>query len=267
MLTNSQEQAGDPVPRVLGVPSVLSVTGVRIPLAEALFRRVRSGNAFEETVARMLQTIRLGIVMPGEAMPPERELAVKFGVSRDTVREAIRSLTDAGFLLSRRGRYGGTFVSNLLPPSGYSRLDDTIPPPTEVEIEDVLGLREILEVGAARAAAGRELSEPDQAMLRAHLAETQAASAEDYRRFDSRLHLAIAEFAGTPSLVPLVADNRTAVNDLLDHIPLIGKNIEHSNRQHDKIIAAILGRNPQRAAEAMREHLAGSAALLRGFLA
>lgn len=200
-------------------------------------------------------------------MPPERELAVKFGVSRDTVREAIRSLTDAGFLLSRRGRYGGTFVSDRLPPSGYSEFDETAPPPTHDDIEDVLGLREILEVGAARAAAGRELSEADQVMLRTHLAETNNADVEDYRRFDSRLHLAIAEVAATPSLVPLIADNRTAVNDLLDHIPLIGKNIAHSNQQHDMIVAAILGGNPQRAAEAMREHLAGSAALLRGFLA
>jgi len=252
VLTNSQGQGPAPT--------------ARLPLAEALFRRVRNGNAFEETVSRMLQTIRLGIVLPGEAMPPERELAVKFGVSRDTVREAIRSLTDAGFLLSRRGRYGGTFVSDHLPSSGYSGLEDTLPEPSQDELEDVLGLREILEVGAARAAAGRELSDSDRAVLRAHLAETADASAEDYRRFDSRLHLAIAELAGTPSLVPLIADNRTAVNDLLDHIPLIGKNIEHSNRQHDMIIAAIVAGNPQRAAEAMREHLAGSAALLRGFL-
>ena len=219
----------------------------------------------------MLQSIRLGIVLPGEAMPPERELAVKFGVSRDTVREAIRSLTDAGFLVSRRGRYGGTFVSDLLPRGGYSGLDGVSVlargNALEIDIEDVLGLRDILEVGAARAAAGRELSEADRTMLRGHLAETRAASADDYRRFDSRLHLAIAEAAGTASLVPLIADNRTAVNDLLDRIPLIGKNIEHSNQQHDTIVAAIVAGNPQRAAEAMREHLAGSAALLRGFLA
>src|ERR1700733_16304045 len=81
----------------------------------ALFRPVRSGNAFEDTVARLLQTIRLGIVAPGEALPPERDLAARFSVSRDTVREAIRELADAGFLVSKRGRYGGTFVSDPLP--------------------------------------------------------------------------------------------------------------------------------------------------------
>ena len=61
-------------------------------VSDALFRPVRSGNAFEDTVARLLQTIRLGIVAPGEALPSERDLAGRFAVSRDTVREAIREL-------------------------------------------------------------------------------------------------------------------------------------------------------------------------------
>ena len=74
--------------------------------ADARFRPLRAGNAFEETVARLLQSIRLGLVAPGEALPPERDLAALFAVSRDTVRDAIRSLADAGFIVSRRGRYG-----------------------------------------------------------------------------------------------------------------------------------------------------------------
>ena len=71
---------------------------------------------------------------------------------------------------------------------------------------------------------------------------------------------------GTPSLVSLLADNRTRVNELLDGIPLLAKNIEHSNQQHEDIVVAILTGNPERAALAMGEHLEGSAALLRGFL-
>ena len=68
-------------------------------VSDALFRPVRNGNAFEDTVARLLQTIRLGIVAPGDALPPERDLAARFLVSRDTVREAIRELADAGYLV------------------------------------------------------------------------------------------------------------------------------------------------------------------------
>lgn len=230
---------------------------------EVLFRPVRSGNAFEDTVARLLQTIRLGIVEPGGVLPPERDLAARFSVSRDTVRDAIRSLSDAGFLVSRRGRYGGTFVCETLP-AHDSFPDD--PAPTSAEIDDVLGLREILEVGAARAAASRELTATERDQLWTRMREVAAAEVEDYRRLDSRLHLTIGELVGTPSLVSLLADNRTRVNRLLDGIPLLARNIAHSNEQHEAIVVAILTGNPDRAAAAMGEHLEGSAALLRGFL-
>src|SRR5580698_10589419 len=63
---------------------------------DALFRPVRAGNAFEETVERLLQTIRLGVVGPGERLPAEREMAARLNVSRVTVREAIRALQQAG---------------------------------------------------------------------------------------------------------------------------------------------------------------------------
>ena len=228
-----------------------------------LLRPVRNGNAFEDTVARLLQTIRLGIVPPGEALPAERDLATRFSVSRDTVRDAIKSLSDAGYLVSRRGRYGGTFVSEVLPAAGS---DPTTPAASTAEIDDVLGLRDILEVGAARAAAGRELSAGERDLLWTRLGETATASVHDYRRLDSRLHLTIGELVGVPSLVSLLADNRTRVNQLLDGIPLLAGNIEHSNEQHEAIVVAILTGNPQRAAAAMVEHLEGSAALLRGFL-
>lgn len=230
---------------------------------EAVFRPVRTGNSLEDTVGRLMQTIRLGIVPPGQALPAERELAARFSVSRDTVREAIRELSEAGYLVPRRGRYGGTFVADPLPP-----------PPTELavapapgEVEDLLGLREILEVGAVRAASTRSLGAEERALLWTRLGEVQAASPEDYRRLDSRLHLAFAEIVGVPSLVTTLADNRSRVNELLDTFPLLARAIEHSNRQHERIVFAILAGNEQGAAEAMHEHLEASTMLLRGFLA
>jgi DNA-binding GntR family transcriptional regulator len=99
------------------------------------------------------------------------------------------------------------------------------------------------------------------------LAEVSAASTTDYRRLDSRLHLTIGEIAGVPSVVTVLADNRTRLNELLDSFPLLPRNIEHSNRQHEAIVMAILSGNQDGAADAVREHLEGSAALLRGFLA
>jgi GntR family transcriptional repressor for pyruvate dehydrogenase complex len=233
---------------------------------DAVFRPVRAGNAFEETVARLLQTVRLGIVAPGEALPSERDLAARFSVSRDTVREAIKSLSDAGFVVSRRGRYGGTFVSEELPARGTIEGIAASDPSTRAELDDALALRGILEVGAARAAAARSLSAAERELLWLRLQETAGASAGDYRRLDSRLHLAIGELVGSPSFVPLLADNRTRVNELLDRIPLLEPNIVHSNRQHEAIVIAILTGDVERAATEMEEHLEGSAALLRGFL-
>ena len=231
---------------------------------------VSGNNTFEGTVQRLLQTVRLGLVAPGERLPPERELAGQLGVSRDTLREAIGSLADAGYLISKRGRYGGTFVSEVPPPPpAVAEHTMAIPPPGSVsaeEIDDVLTLRDILEVGAARAAAGRVLTPPERELLWSTLGAAKDAGTDDYRRFDSRLHLYIGELAGSPSLMPLLADVRMRVNELLDAIPLLAPNIAHSDRQHERIVIAILSGRPDAAAAAMREHLSGTALLVRGFL-
>jgi DNA-binding FadR family transcriptional regulator len=233
---------------------------------EALFRPVRAGNPFEETVERLLQAIKLGVVGPGDRLPAERDLAARFNVSRVTLREAIRALTEAGYVESRRGRYGGTFVNERLPKPRRTtakrlarELGDSL--------EDALTLRQVLEIGAAEVAASRELGEAEREHLRRCLADTAAAPLADYRRMDSRLHLALAELTGSPSLTSATADARMRLNELLDAIPLLEVNIEHSNRQHEAIVDAVLAGDRDAARAAMLEHLSGTAALLRGFLA
>ncbi|GLZ42914.1 FCD domain-containing protein [Actinokineospora sp. NBRC 105648] len=231
-------------------------------LAEALFRPVRAGNAFEETMERMLQAIRLGVVPPGGRLPPERELSARLRVSRVTLREALRALQESGHVESRRGRYGGTFVR---PPAAYRPAAAAEPVPGA--LEDTLTLRFALETGAAEAAAARALSPQARRHLRARLADCADAPTADYRRTDSRLHLAIAEATAAPSLTGAVADVRTRLNALLAAIPLIPANVEHSDQQHREVVDAILDGDPPAARAAMAEHLAGTAALLRGFLA
>jgi len=233
---------------------------------DAVLRPVREQNAFEETVSRLLQTIRLGLVAPGEALPSERDLATRLAVSRDTVRAAITSLAEAGYLVSRRGRYGGTFVSESLPEPAGAPSAEPGSRPSSAEIEDALVFRSILEVGAARAAAARTLTASERELLWSSLGDSRAATGDDYRRLDSRLHLVIGELTGSPSLLPALADNRMRVNRLLDGIPLLDRNIRHSNEQHETITIAILTGDVDGAGAAMAEHLDGSATLLRGFL-
>ena len=93
------------------------------------------------------------------------------------------------------------------------------------------------------------------------------ACPEDYRRLDTLFHLSIAELTGSSLLTAACADARMRLNDLLNAIPVLQRNIDHTAGQHMAIVTAILAGDGARARRAMAEHLAGTAALLRGFLA
>jgi DNA-binding FadR family transcriptional regulator len=245
----------------------MSETAGADPLVAAL-RPIRSGNAFEETIQRLLQLIHLGLVPDGERLPPERDLAERLQVSRVTLREALKVLQDTGMIDVRRGRYGGAFVRHapdVVASNGSelrrraSQLGD--------RLEDTLLFREVLEVGAAELCAARGLAGADAQPLRDCLQATATAEIGDYRRADTRLHLAVSELCGSASVAAQYASVRATVNELLDCIPLLPPNLEHSERQHTALVESILGGEPDRARTVMREHLAGTAALLRGFLA
>src|SRR5215469_15675254 len=227
----------------------------------ALLGPVRAGNAFEETVERMLTVIKLGLVARGNRFPPERELAGLLGVSRLTLREAIRALQQAGFVESRRGRFGGTFVT----------YDHPAPDPGEarriaLEDPDRLTFRLVVETGAAEVLA-QSAGDRGRGILLARLADLNAATPGDYRRLDTLFHLAIAELTGSSLLTAACTDARMRLNDLLNAIPVLQHNIEHTARQHTAITEAILAGDAVRARRAVAEHLDGTAALLRGFLA
>jgi len=137
----------------------------------------------------------------------------------------------------------------------------------ESDIEDVLRFREVLEVGAAGLCATHGLTDEQARRLREALAATQEAPLTDYRRLDTLLHLTLAELCGSPTLTAQYAAVRASVNDLLDCIPLLVRNLEHSQRQHAALVEAVLDGDADGAREMMREHCSGTAALLRGFLA
>jgi len=230
-----------------------------------MLRPVRTGNAFEETVERLLLIVRLGVVGPGERLPAERDLAERLHVSRVTLREAIRELQRAGYVDSRRGRYGGTFVKGTLP---RSRPSSKVATRTPRDLEDALMLRQVLETGAAAEAARQAIGAKEERYLRERLdAVTGAEELTDYRRMDSRLHIAVAELTGSTSLTSAVADARARINALLDDIPALDRNLRHGDAQHEELVDAIVARDPERARQAMAEHIEGTAALLRGFLA
>src|SRR5215469_18020964 len=127
--------------------SAIDLTGV--------LRPVREGNAFEETVERLLTVIKLGLVANGERFPAERELAAQLGISRLTLRDAIHELHEAGYVSSRRGRLGGTFVTYSRPsPSGSAELRRLAEQDAD-KLTDALTYRLAVEAGAAEALAVR----------------------------------------------------------------------------------------------------------------
>lgn len=135
-----------------------------------------------------------------------------------------------------------------------------------VDMEDTLRFREVLEVGAAGLCAAHGLDAAGAERLRTAVAATQDAPLADYRRQDTLLHLTLAELSGSPTLTAQYAAVRATVNDLLDCIPLLVRNLEHSQHQHTALVEAVLDGDADAAREVMREHCSGTAALLRGFL-
>lgn len=236
------------------------------PLTPVL-RPVRAGNGFEEALEQILQVVRLGLVAGGERLPAERDLADRLRISRVTLREVLKVLQDEGLVESRRGRYGGTFVRRRPDAPARGAGEELRRRVEGVDIEDVLRFREVLEVGAAGLCATHGLTGEQAGRLRSALAATHDAPLAEYRRLDTLLHLTLADLSGSATLTAQYASVRAQVNVLLDCIPLLVRNLEHSQRQHAALAEAVLDGDADGAREIAREHCGGTAALLRGFLA
>jgi len=248
----------------------VAVNGVTDLTEVPVWRPVRGGNAFEITVARLAQAIRLGLVAVGERLPPERELAEQLRVSRVTLREAIGALREAGYLESRRGRSGGTFVVHAGPrgdaADGVQPDAGTLAREMGEQLHDALDFRRVLEPGAAALAAARPLAAAQRSRLVGCLAASRNRDPATRRVNDSRLHLAIAVASGSESVTAAVADVQLRLDQLLAAIPVIRRNLDHSDIQHTRIVDAILAGDPQVARSTMEEHCDGTAELLRGLL-
>jgi DNA-binding FadR family transcriptional regulator len=133
-------------------------------------------------------------------------------------------------------------------------------------LPDALDFRRVLEPGAAGLAASRTLSAVDRQQLVACLAASRDRDPATRRVADSRLHLAIAAASGSPSLAAAVADVQLTLDRLLAAIPVIKRNLDHSDVQHTRVVEAILAGDAAGARAVMEEHCDATAALLRGLL-
>ena len=227
----------------------------------AVFDPVQTATTLEETVERLGTAIRLGLLGPGDRLPPERDLADQLGIARSTLRQALTSLTESGHLIALRGRGGGTFVSAAPPLAESSR----------VELDaghwrEVLDQRIAVEVGTVVLAAERAIPE-DLRRLHEHVETMRIV--EDfsaYRRADVFFHLGIAEAARSARLLAAMTELQGQMSELIGHIAHPAPVLARSNEQHADLVAALERRDGWAAAQIVREHLKGTEQVLAGLM-
>lgn len=229
---------------------------------EIVFRPLRSRNLFEETVARLSQAIRLGVVPVGERLPTERELHERLKVSRITIREALRALEEAGFVEIRRGRNGGAYVLEWDAAMG-ERAERRAKRMSAADLDAAIDYRRAIEAAVAELAAERrEEDELVSATEALGVAEGVAPSA--FRAADSRFHLALATMAHSPRLAAAAADARLQHGEIVVSLAILTEeSMHHSNDQHAAILAAIRDRDPAAARAAAIDHVEATATIVR----
>jgi DNA-binding FadR family transcriptional regulator len=228
---------------------------------EALFAPVHSQTAFEETVERLGTAIKLGLLTPGTRLPAERELCARLGIARSTLRQALVALGQSGHLHATRGRGGGTFVADPLPPAQ--------PPSPEVLAgwRNICDQRMAVEVGIAVLAAER--AQPAMVDALEELVVTIDDLLDDfsaYRPLDVRFHVGLAELTGSPHLVKQMTETQGAMSGLISYIAHPPEVLDSANDQHRRLVTALRRHDEATAARVMTEHLRGTEHVLAGLL-
>ncbi|MEV4351104.1 FadR/GntR family transcriptional regulator [Actinoplanes sp. NPDC049596] len=197
----------------------------------------------------------------GTKLPGEHKLALLLGVSRPTLREAMRILAGAGLVESRQG--AGVFVVAAEPRVAWAvQL-------RRAKITDVYEARVALEVEAARLAAGRR-TDDDLAALDAAMARRVVAAGADDATFvdaDIALHAAVVDAAHNPVLRNLFAEFVPVLRAaLIDLVQLLGLRVQRPNPgedTHAALVAAVRRQDPEAAERTLRRELQNTLALIR----
>ena len=199
---------------------------------------------------RIRRAIHLGAYLPGDRLPPGREIADQLAVSRETVRDAVKLLIEQGYVTQRRGPGGGLTVTSLAQPVAHMR--ERLHHDVE-SFDDLMEFRRAIESLAARLAADRRTDEDLQRISQAIEAIGCAQDIPLFRKADSDFHLAVASAAQNPYVEEAIEGARDAVFLLIGHeYPiLLGSTLE----AHSKVFRAIRGRDPEAAAHAMAVHI------------
>jgi GntR family transcriptional repressor for pyruvate dehydrogenase complex len=217
------------------------------------FKPIKQSRISKEVTEQLKHAILLGHFQTGDKLPPERELAEQFQVSRVAVRESLRVLENAGFLTTRQGVTGGTFVTDLT----FEHLSNAFIDlflAEKISIPELVHVRVLIEPEIARLAALNANEESAQLMREALEAEELPIGTlvEDLNRKTS-LHYILAEACGNRFLEALERSLMALTRRVIQVVEPERWQI-HPAGMHRPIVEAVLARNPDAAAEAMRRH-------------
>jgi DNA-binding FadR family transcriptional regulator len=230
------------------------------PAEPGLFSRVSVGRISEIIVEQIRLLMRQGQLKPGDRLPPERDLCERFGVSRVTVREALRMLESSGLVEIRVGARGGAFVTAPSSDRVGEGLADLLTL-SVISAADVTEVRMILEAGIVPLVCERA-TEEDLADLEDICRRSEAAlEAGDYSMDMSlEFHIRVAQATHNPAVVMLVESFRgpilMSLQQAHEAAPEMGG---LGTREHEQFIEAVRRRDPDTASKIMREHLARTA--------
>lgn len=219
--------------------------------ADPRFREIPRERVSDRVASELLKLIGDGRLTPGERLPGERQLATMMGVSRVSIRAALQQLKEQGLLSAVQG--GGT---RLLASGREFEPDPGQPLRIDADnVHDLIAIRSLLEVWAARRAAER--ATPQQ------IADLEAAAAQHagdrQAQDDFRFHQAIARASGSKMYQHLIERLRDTLEAALDYErSAILRSPEEARAvaaQHASIVTAIRDRDPAAAAAAAQAHL------------
>jgi DNA-binding FadR family transcriptional regulator len=220
------------------------------------FKPIKATRAHEAVLAQLQQKILEGELAAGDRLPSEREMMATFGVSRPTIREALRVAESLGLVTVRHGDPGGPRVLGQ-PSIGLSRILDGLLSAERTSVGELLEARMALEGAAARLAATRSAAELG-ALEEAYRAMAEAPDFEQFVEADALFHQRVAEVGGNRLLVVILTALREPIVRLIA-TTLSGATAERDRTKilhtHGEILEAIRAGNGAAADRRSRQHL------------
>lgn len=220
----------------------------------------------DDAIEKIKAMIIAGELPPGSRLPKEDHLAQQLGLSRSSLREAVRALTAMQILVTKQG--DGTYVSSLEPHLLLENLSFAADVSQGETALQLLQVRRMLEQQATALAATRITDADVEQLGRVLDRSRRATDVEEFIRCDMQFHRTIAGLVGNPVLSTLLEILSTQTQRVrILRGTRVGRAIEDVHREHDNILAALAARDAQLAASAAAVHVAAVERWLAGSLA